>query len=59
MVVFEKWNKGLEAGANERDFIAHYVQIAAGKGTLNALIEDKYEQQRFCKWLSRPETFTF
>lgn len=59
MVLFEKWSKGLEAGANERDFIAHYVQIAAGKGTLEALIEDKYEQQRFCKWLSQPETTTF
>jgi putative transposase len=58
MVLFEKWSKGLEACASERDFIAHYVQLAAGKGTLEALIEDKYEQQRFCKWLSRPETVT-
>ena len=58
MVVFEQWSKGLEASANERDFVAHYIQLAAGKGTLNALIEDRNEQQCFLKWLSQPEIVT-
>lgn len=55
MVVFEQWSKGLEASVSEREFVAHYIQLAAGKGTLNALVEDKNEQQCFLNWLSQPE----
>ena len=53
--VIDRWNQGLEASANEREFVAHYIQLAAGKGTFNALIEDKNEQQHFLSWLSTKE----
>lgn len=55
MLVLEQWSKGLEASVSEREFVAHYIQLAAGKGTLNALVEDKNEQQCFLDWLSQPE----
>ncbi|PSB64449.1 hypothetical protein C7B79_09665 [Chroococcidiopsis cubana CCALA 043] len=58
MAVFDAWSKGLEASAQRREFLAHYIQLAAGKGTLNALIEDKHEQQRFLAWLSQSKTLT-
>ncbi len=54
--VIDRWNQGLEASANEREFVAHYIQLAAGKGTFNALVEDKNQQQRFLSWLSQQET---
>ena len=54
--VIDRWNQGLEASANEREFVAHYIQLAAVKGTFSALVEDKNEQQRFFSWLSQQET---
>lgn len=48
--VFQQWRQGLDVIASEREFVAHYIQLPAGKGTLNALAEDKDEQQYFCTW---------
>ncbi|MDV2997709.1 MAG: hypothetical protein N4J56_007414 [Chroococcidiopsis sp. SAG 2025] len=54
--VFQQWKQGLEVLLSEREFVAHYIQLPAGKGTLSALAEDKQEQQDFCQWLSQLET---
>lgn len=53
--VFQQWQQGLEVPASEREFVAHYIQLPAGKGTLSALAEDQQEQQDFCQWLFQPE----
>ncbi|MDZ4877202.1 MAG: hypothetical protein CLLPBCKN_006637 [Chroococcidiopsis cubana SAG 39.79] len=53
--VFQQWKQGLEVLLSEREFVAHYIQLPAGKGTLSALAEDRQEQQDFYQWLSQPE----
>ncbi len=53
--VFQQWRQGLEVSVSEQEFVAHYIQLPAGKGTLSALAEDKDEQQYFYQWLSQPE----
>ena len=53
--VFQQWNQVLEVLLSEREFVAHYIQLPAGKGTLSALAEDRQEQQYFYQWLSQPE----
>lgn len=53
--VFQQWQQGLEVLAGEREFVAHYIQLPAGRGTLSALAEGKQEQQDFCQWLSQLE----
>lgn len=42
--VIDRWSQGLEASANKREFVAYYIQLTAGKGTFNALVEDKNQQ---------------
>jgi len=54
--VFQRWGQGLGVLASEREFVAHYIQLPAGKGTLSALAEDPDEQQCFIRWLSDLET---
>lgn len=54
--VLEHWRIGREIPISEREFVAHYIQLPAGKGTLSALAEDGEEQQCFCTWLFESET---